>query len=525
MTNSNRSRSLQAHSTWSRQSQLQRIAHIGLFVLCRHDALAFFGHSQCSRSAHSPLNAFSSSITRFVPGSVNSRTKLHAQLIEDGKVWPSLSPQSLVLDNAASILADDKKASIPNLTVSLVKSVVGGGVLALPAAVAALGDASEAVLPVAVSLIAVMGAINAYFFSLVGQVCSWTGAKTFAEAWEKTVGAESSPLVAGIVSTKTMLGCLAYSMILADSFQSLAVTAGFLDVSRTEALLAVTVTALLPLCLMKDLSSLAPFSLAGIAGFLFTAGTMATRSQDGSYSPISPALEEGGRYLQDLPDHMKPCFGDTGPELQGLVLACTLTTAFVAHYNAPRFHAELEQKESFNTVTYTSFAISSVIMAAIAVTGFSTFGVASQPMILNNYSPYDSAITACRAAIAASLVFTFPLTFFGLRDGVLDTMQVPALQRTDLNLSALSVALLVGVTTIASSVHDLALLLSVGGGTIATAVSSVLPTLMYQAAVAKRSDSNKKPWDVKLALGLMCVCVVTGATGVTLALQNHFIHG
>ena len=105
-------------------------------------------------------------------------------------------------------------------------------------------------------------------------------------------------------------------------------------------------------------------------------------------------------------------------------------------------------------------------------------------------------------------------------------------------MNALSVALLVIITGAAASVHDLALLLSVGGGTFATAVSSVFPALMYRAAVMAKQPSSSTgnnnsnssintsspPLDTQLATGLMVICAATGATGVVLALQNHFVH-
>jgi amino acid permease len=376
----------------------------------------------------------------------------------------------------------------------------------------------------------------------VGKVCDWTGATTFSQAWERTMGPQTSSLFATIISVKTALSCLAYSMILGESFQSLAISAGFLDVTRTEALLAVTCTALVPLCLMKDLSSLAPFSFAGILGFAFTGAAMTLRAHDGSYHLAPIDTIESGRYLIDIPDPYKPSFGETGPEIQGLVLACTLATAFVSHYNAPRFHNELEQKEHFDTVTYTSFGISAALMAIIAVAGFTTFGIASAPVILNNYSPYDPLIGAGRTAIAASLVATFPFPFFGLRDSVWDAMNVPVAQRNSEEGSAnnilLTVTLLAVITAAATSVSDLSLLLSVGGGTIATAVYSVFPTIMFRAAVTNRQkqlqQTTKKNdtidfnqnylLNTNLATCLMSVCVMTGAAGVGLAIQNHIMH-
>jgi amino acid permease len=461
---------------------------IGFLSLCKRSTSAFAAHPN-TRSV------------RFID------SELHAQFFQEEAAFPR---------SRASDDPETTKASIPNLTTSLVKSIVGGGVLALPAAVSALGDNPTTVLPVAVALIAAMGVMNAFYFSLIGKVCSWTDAATYTEAWERSVGAETSPVIAGVITLKTAFACLTYSMILADTFSSLA------DVSRTDALLAVTITALAPLCMMKDLRSLAPYSLAGIVGMGCTALTMVLRSQDGSY-------EVAGRYLEDLPMPMQPCFGETGPCLQGVVLACTLATAFVSHYNAPRFHAELDNtagdNSEFDTVTYTSYAVSAAAMAIITVAGFATFGAASQPVILNNYSVSDPLMTVCRSLTAASMVATFPLPFVGLRDGVMDVMQVPATDRTGIQSTFLSIGLLAAITATAASVQDLSLVLSVGGGTISTAVASVFPTIMFQAAVAKYDVDNQYQLDAKLAGCLMWISVAVGATGVTLALQHAFSTG
>jgi amino acid permease len=466
------------------------VVAVGLLSLCKRSSSAFVAHP----------NTRSIRLTD---------SELYVQLIQERE---AAFPRFRAVNEPEP--EPKTKASIPNLTTSLVKSIVGGGVLALPAAVSALGDNPTTVLPVAVALIAAMGVINAFYFSLIGKVCSWTGAATYTEAWERSVGAETSPVIAGVICLKTAFGCLAYSMILADTFSSLA------DVSRTDALLAVTITALAPLCMMKDLSSLAPYSLAGIVGMGFTAAAMGLRSHDGSY-------EVAGRFLEDLP--MQPCFGEKGPCLQGVVLACTLATAFVSHYNAPRFHAELDNiagdNGAFDTVTYTSFAISAAVMAVITVAGFATFGAASQPVILNNYSESDPLMTVCRGLTAASMVATFPLPFVGLRDGVLGVLQLPAAELTGLQTTLLSMGLLAAITATALSVQDLSLVLSVGGGSISTVVVSVLPTIMFRAAVAKYDVDNHYVIDAKLAVSLMWMSVAIGTTGVTLALQHAFSAG
>jgi amino acid permease len=424
-----------------------------------------------------------------------------------------------VLDETSTDLDETKGGTIPQLTTSLVKSIVGSGILALPAGVSTLGNSPDVVLPV-LFIIALIGAINAFFFSLIGRVCSWTGATSYRDAWERTVGPESSQSVAIVVTLKTALSCLAYSMILADSFQALGIAAGLVDITRTEALGGVTVLALLPLCLLQDLTALTPFSFLGLLGMGFASIAICIRSADGSYA------DNGGTFLTDIPANLQPAFGDdSGPDIQGIVLACTLATAFVAHYNAPRFHAELQDntEQRFNLVTVISYAIAAVLSMVVAAQGFLTFGSHSSGLILNNYSPFDPLFTASRAAVATSLLFSYPLPFVGFRDGMLDALNISDKDRTDTALlNALSVGLLALVTLAASVIQDLALVLSVGGGTLSTIVASVFPALMFRAAVKESSnnDVRRQALDANLALGLMWICVAIGGTGVFLALEK-----
>jgi amino acid permease len=436
----------------------------------------------------------------------------------------SIRIQNLELQALKQVESNEEGASIPNLTVSLVKSIVGGGVLALPASVVCVGDTLPQAIPTAILLIVVLGIMNAYYFGLIGKVCAWTDATSYGEAWDRTVNT-GSIAVAATVTAKTALACLAFSIILADSMQSLAVTAGLDSVTRPEALLAVTTFTLLPLCLLRELSSLSKFSAAGIAGFSFTLFTMITRFLDGSY-------EAGGQYLVDLPENFLPGFGNSPsllPEAQGVcVLACTLATAYVAAYNAPRFRAELRDNtvRRFNIVVYTAYTIAAVVFVIVAAIGFATFGSHAQPLILNNYSPSDPLAAISKTLLAASIVLTYPLPFVGLRDGFLDAFQVPESDRTDQFQNTLTIGLLATVTAVALVVKDLALVLSVGGGTFSTLVASVFPVLMFRAAVEQRADGldevdrKREEAEANTALLLMSISVTIGVIGVSFALKN-----
>merc|ERR1712216_628255 len=165
---------------------------------------------------------------------------------------------------------------------------------------------------------------------------------------------------------------------------------------------------LFPLCLVKNLATLAPFSLVGIMGMLYTSVAIGVRFFGGAY-------KAGGKFLPDLSPSLQPSFGSTGAmgalSPNSLILVCMLSTAYIAHFNAPRFFKELKNNtmKRFGSMTSWSFGISTALYASVSAMAFLTFGSASDGLILNNYSPKDLLITASRFAVAVSLVFSYPL--------------------------------------------------------------------------------------------------------------------
>lgn len=287
-------------------------------------------------------------------------------------------------------------ASIPSHVFNLVKGIVGVGVLSLPAGIAAFGDAPGAVIP-ATALIALIGILSGFGFFLIGKVCAYTGATSYRDAWAKSVGESTSWIPAVSCTTKTCLACLAFSMVLGDTFSTL------LGTSRTPTLLALTGGILLPLCLLKNLSALAPFSLAGVLGMGYTAIAMALRYFDGSYQP-------DGSLVSDVAANLQPVFGSNANVFssKSLILICMLSTAYMAHFNAPKFYLELKDNtlQRFNSVVSLSFGISIVLMSGIAMLGFLTFGQTCSGLVLNNYSNKDLWMSGSRIAVAISLVFS-----------------------------------------------------------------------------------------------------------------------
>jgi amino acid permease len=375
-------------------------------------------------------------------------------------------------------------ASIPNLVFNLIKNIVGAGVLGLPAGIAAFGDAPSAVLP-AFLLIVLMGSMSAYGFSLIGRLCAYTKAPSYRAAWEVALQDTTTswiPAVACMLVTCSLI--LSYSMILSRTVPDLILfVKPNLHISPMEGLLGVTLMVLLPLCLLKDLKSLAPFSLIGISGMLYTNGAMTMRYLQGSYHEANADIHTHS-FLDELPDEALPHFGTNGASSvfssDALLLVSILSTAFSAHYNAPKFYWELETPslQNYQTVVATSFGASIGIMALATIVGFLTFGGAAQGLILNNYATSDSLMTLSRFAVTLSLVCSYPLAFAGIRDGFLDLLQIPPGQRTPRILNGVTVILLIIFTCLALDVRDLRAVFALKGATLGTATMYLFPSYM-----------------------------------------------
>lgn len=152
---------------------------------------------------------------------------------------------------------------------NLVKNLVGAGAFGIPSGFAAIasGSRSKHTMVPTGAIILLMAVIFGYYFVLVGRICRMTGSASYREAWDRTAGQSNSFykrisfLVPLSVILMAGLANLAYSMILADTTRSLAARLGY-HVSRTACLLSVTIFVLLPLCMVKKLSVLAPFSVS-----------------------------------------------------------------------------------------------------------------------------------------------------------------------------------------------------------------------------------------------------------------------
>jgi amino acid permease len=270
---------------------------------------------------------------------------------------------------------------------------------------------------------------------------------------------------------------------------------------------------------MKDLKSLAPFSLVGIIAMVYTSLAMLYRWLIAS--PILATATDTAETVAEVlstsnsSDWWKLVFNPSAS-----ILISMLSTAFMAHYNAPKFYWELAQRSTprYNRVVASSFIGATFLMATVAAAGFGTFGAASKGMILNNYPVDDKLMALSRLAVTISLICSYPLAFVGVRDGILDLGGVTDRTRRNGLFVPLTIVLLLAVTAVAFVVKDISIIMALGGATWGNALIYLFPAFMLIQLANKQQDLKKEVPSAILTGGIGLVLAVVGTSTAIKAL-------
>lgn len=293
--------------------------------------------------------------------------------------------------------------------------------------------------------------------------------------------------------------------------------------SRTNTILLLSTFVLLPLCSLKSLNALAPFSILGLCGTLFAAVFMVLRLFDKSYFT-------GGKYFADIV--LKPAFDQRGGykllSSKIFILLSMLSTAFVAHFNAPTFFRELKNPTMarFNKVVFTAFGAAIFFFNLIMGAGFLTFGGNAQGFILNNYSNADILATMSRLGLAIALITSYPFPFSSMRDNIMDIMNKTGEARDKVfkPITYLSVAVL---TALAIVLKDVGFVVSVSGALFGCAVLFMIPMIMNISLIKKNAKNMGKSLtggnklEIATNVGLIITGIVMAIIGVAVSVLRQ----
>ena len=430
------------------------------------------------------LVVFAAASTHCAPQCTARTTPANAASRLTTQNFPSQRPDLLPPRPATALLLRGGSAAAPSAsllatTASLVKTIMGIGVLTLAGGMAAGTGAVPAT--VVQSLIT---AASAYSFALLGKTCAITGldeACTFEGLWRATLGARTAWLVDAAIAALTFAISAVYLLCLGSLLPPVlaALRAPPALAARTPAVL-LAFAAVYPLCALRSLDRLAFSSYLGVAAILYTAAFSVWRALDGSYAsggalhrPPPPAAAEVGAWT------VTP---------NTLVLVANLGVALCAHFSAPQFYRALAgaTPSRFAAMAYAAFGAVLALSLAIMFAGHATFGGAAAPLVLDSYHPTaDAGATAARVATVASLGCSFPLIFSALREAALSLGGAGVAPGTAAWWAA-TLALPPLALAVALASENLGLVVGVLGSLLGGAIIYVAPAAMHLASVRRR---------------------------------------
>lgn len=355
---------------------------------------------------------------------------------------------------------------------------------------------------------------------LIANSSMITGQTTFDAQWEQCLGKRTKWVPVAVVIL-VCFGCnLGYACFYADIFTSVMPAFG-LNMPRWMCLWTFTLFPTLPLCLLKNLSALAPSSFFALLAVLYTGVVMCVRCLDKSYTL-------GGRFYADVPPELQPDVPSSHLSNFGvgsLVLVNMLAMAFLAHYNGCKYYRELADHNPryFRKCTAVAMGICAVVFAITGYAGYQTFGNASDGVILSNYSPNDQPINVARVGMGFSIIASYPIMFSGLREATIALIKLlaPSSKTSDGNHTmdivwsqdALSMLMVVFITGCASVLVDAGLVIGVVGAVCGSAIIYIVPCLIFVKAIEKFQDPERNKVVIYIATFLGGLGIVLGIGG------------
>jgi sodium-coupled neutral amino acid transporter 11 len=477
---------------------------------------------------------------------------LFSTITDDGEDVPDTTIESAE-ESTAEETTSSSAGSLTAGIFSLVKAMIGIGVLALPSGLAVVSDYPGMLWP-ANALMLGLGALSGYTFSLYGRLAFATNAQSLGDLWStiysssNTENGQSSKFDSKASSFPISManfaycyGCsLSFLLVIGDAVRSLmqlatGSTTGLL-VSRQAAILSVVATCLWPLTNLKSLKSLVPMSVVGVLGTLVSTAFIVWRCP----AVIKSSPYANSQFLKTL--SFVPQFS-TYNRMKGpapLVLLAMGCVALMAHFSAPdflnSFRSESDDGSStnktsdsatttttvdrtpirkYNQMTVAAFTAVGIINVVTLSAGFLTFGGNSAGIVLNNYAASDLGAALSRLLVTVSVVGGFPFLFSACRSSAVDLWKVRPTK-------SLTATLLASMTAIAMVVQDAGFVVSFNGALMGTAIVYIFPSLLFLRLKKNVAGHRLERNFCRFLVGFGIVSSLIG--GTTSVINSYFPH-
>ncbi|KAF7024411.1 hypothetical protein CFC21_036770 [Triticum aestivum] len=398
-------------------------------------------------------------------------------------------------------------ASVSGAVFNLSTSIIGAGIMSIPAAMRVLG-----VVP-ALALIAAVALLSDVSVEFMLRYTAWaSGTPSYAGIMGDAFGRRAGAAALNIFIAFTTAGTLVVYLIIIGDVLSGSVEgggehAGVLQelfgrqwwTGREFVILATAVVVLLPLVLLRRVDSLRYTSAVSI---LLAAVFMLITMGIAVYTVFTGTAK--------MP-RMLPDFSTLASPFELFTAVPVIVVAFTFHFNVHPIRAELSKTSDMKSAVRISLVLCAAIYAAVGFFGFLLFGDATMPDVLANFdrssgSGVPQALNdAARLSYALHLVLVFPLLHYSLRVNV-DELLFPGrrpLATDTRRFVALTAVLMAVLYVLAIAIPSIWTLFQYSGSTFAVCISLIFPgaiVLRDVHGIAKRKDKAMAAMMITLAV-------------------------
>nr|AYA60120.1 sodium-coupled neutral amino acid transporter 3 [Camellia sinensis] len=410
-------------------------------------------------------------------------------------------------------------ASFTGAVFNLSTTIVGAGIMALPATMKVLGLVLGIAMIIFMAFLTEASIEMLLRSSRVGKTTSYGG--VMADAFGKC--GRIALQICVLVNNVGVL--IVYMIIIGDvlsgttssGIHHAGVFEGWFGPSwwngRTIVLLVTTLAVFAPLACLKRIDSLkftSALSVALAVVFLvIMVGITVVKLINGSI--LMPRL---------LPD-----VTDFTSVLNLFPVVPVLVTAYICHYNVHTIDNELEDNTQIKAVVRSSLALCSTVYVMTSLFGFLLFGDATLDDVLANFDtnlgiPYGSLFNdVVRVSYAGHLMLVFPIVFYPLRlnlDGLLFPSARP-LASDNLRFTLISFGLISLIFLGANFIPSIWDAFQFTGATAAVCIGFIFPaaiTLRDRHGIAAKKDKILSVFMIVLAVVSNAVAIYSDAYGL-----------
>ncbi|KAG9443734.1 hypothetical protein H6P81_015074 [Aristolochia fimbriata] len=403
-------------------------------------------------------------------------------------------------------------ASVSGAVFNLATSIIGAGIMSIPATLKVLGVAPALLLIFAVAFLAEVSVEFLMRFTHSGET------KSYAGVMGESFGRLGSTALR-ICILFTNMGCLIIYLIIIGDVLAASQSDGSVHLGVLQQwlgthwwtgrafLLFLLLILLVPLCMQKRVDSLRFSSAVSVllaVVFVVISSAIA----------ICALFQGTATTPRLLPDTS----GDTS-FLDLFTAVPVLVTAFTFHFNVHPIGIELQKSSDLARAVRLSLVICALIYSAVGYSGYLLFGDSTMADILANFdhssssniSPFLNDIV--RLSYALHLILVFPLLNFSLRisiDGLLFP-KAPSLTSSQLRFTALTICLLGIVYLVAVAIPNIWVLFQFVGSTTGVCIAFIFPG----AIVLRDKHGISSTKDRVLATAMVILAVLASSMAIT----------